>query len=235
MPYYGYYFDPTYILVLIGVVLSMLASAKVNSTFNRYSRVQSRSGYTGAMAAERILRAAGINDVRIERINGNLTDHYDPKNKVLRLSDSVYGQTSVAAVGVAAHECGHAIQHATGYAPLRMRSAIVPVANFGSQISWPLIMLGLVFGGSGSFFIQLGIIMFCAAVAFQLITLPVEFNASSRAVQILGESGILYQEELKHTKKVLGAAALTYVAAAASAILQLLRLIILFGGRRDRD
>lgn len=235
MPYYGYYYDPSYILVLIGVVLSLLASAKVKSTFNRYSQVQSRSGYTGAMAAERILRAAGIYDVRIEGISGNLTDHYDPKAKVLRLSESVYGRSSVAAVGVAAHECGHAIQHARGYAPLRIRSAIVPVANFGSQISWPMIVIGLFIGGTGSVLIQLGILMFGAAVAFQLITLPVEFNASSRAVQILAESGILYEEELKHTRKVLGAAALTYVAAAASAILQMLRLIILFGGRRDRD
>lgn len=235
MPYYGYYYDPTYILVLIGVVLSMLASAKVNSTFKKYSQVRSRSGFTGAMAAERILQSAGIYDVRIEHINGNLTDHYDPGSKVLRLSDSVYGQSTVAAVGVAAHECGHAIQHANGYAPLKIRSAIVPVANFGSKISWPMILLGLFLGSAGNLFIQLGIIFFCAAVAFQLVTLPVEFNASSRAVQILGDSGILYEEEVRQTKKVLSAAALTYVAAAASSILQLLRLIILFGGRRDRD
>ncbi len=234
MPFY-YYFDPTYMLVLIGVVLSMLASAKVNSTFRKYSQVRSRSGYTGAMAAERILKSAGIYDVRIEHINGNLTDHYDPSNKVLRLSDSVYGQSSVAAVGVAAHECGHAIQHAKGYAPLKIRSAIVPVANFGSKISWPMILLGLFLGSAGNTLIQLGILFFSAAVAFQLVTLPVEFNASSRAVEILGSSGILYEEEVRHTKKVLSAAALTYVAAAASSILQLLRLIILFGGRNERD
>ncbi len=234
MPFY-YYFDPTYMLVLIGVVLSMLASAKVNSTFRKYSQVRSRSGYTGAMAAERILKSAGIYDVRIEHISGNLTDHYDPSNKVLRLSDSVYGQSSVAAVGVAAHECGHAIQHAKGYAPLKIRSAIVPVANFGSKISWPMILLGLFLGSAGNTLIQLGILFFSAAVAFQLVTLPVEFNASSRAVEILGSSGILYEEEVRHTKKVLSAAALTYVAAAASSILQLLRLIILFGGRNERD
>lgn len=235
MPYYGYYFDPTYILVLIGVVLSMAASARVKSTFNRYSRERNRSGYTGAMTAERILKSAGIYDVRIEPISGSLTDHYDPKNKVLRLSESVYDSTSVAAVGVAAHECGHAIQHANGYLPLSIRSAIVPVANFGSQISWPLIVIGLVLGNSGNFLIQLGILLFCAAVAFQLVTLPVEFNASNRAVKILGETGILYEEEVQKTKKVLGAAALTYVAAAASSILQLLRLLIIVGGRRDRD
>lgn len=234
MPYY-YYYDTTYLLVLIGVVLSMLASARVNSTFNRYSRVQSRSGYTGAMVAERILNSAGIYDVRIELISGRLTDHYDPRDKVLRLSEAIYGQSSVAAIGVAAHECGHAIQHAKGYAPLRIRSAIVPVANFGSQISWPMILIGLFLGSSGNILIQLGILFFCAAVAFQLITLPVEFNASSRAIQILGDSGILYEEELGYTKKVLGAAALTYVAAAAGSILQLLRLFILFGGRRNRD
>ena len=233
MPFY--YYDSTYLLVLIGVVLSMLASSKVNSTFNKYSKVRSRSGYTGAMAAERILHSAGIYDVRIEHISGNLTDHYDPTNKVLRLSDSVYGQSSVAAVGVAAHECGHAIQHAKGYAPLKIRSAIVPVANFGSKISWPMILLGLFLGSAGNTFISLGILFFCAAVAFQLVTLPVEFNASNRAVQILGNSGILYEEEVRHTKKVLSAAALTYVAAAASSILQLLRLIILFGGRNERD
>ncbi len=236
MPYYfGYYFDLTYFLVLIGVALSTMASAKVKSTFNCYSRVPSRSGCTGAMTAERILRMAGINDVRIEQVSGNLTDHYDPKNKVLCLSETVYGQNSLAAVGVAAHECGHAIQHATEYVPLKIRSAIVPVANFGSQISWPMILIGVVLGNSGSVLIRLGILLFCAAVAFQLVTLPVEFNASSRAVQILGESGILYEDEVGLTKKVLSAAALTYVAAAASSILQLLRLIILFGGRRKRD
>ena len=194
------------------------------------------SGMTGAQAAERILNSAGIYDVSIQHISGNLTDHYDPRNKVLSLSDSTYGSASVAAVGVAAHECGHAIQHQTSYAPLNIRSAIVPVANFGSTIAWPLILIGLFFNSStGTFLIDLGIICFSLAVLFQLVTLPVEFNASSRAVKILESTGILGQEELQGTRKVLGAAALTYVAGAASAILQLLRLVILFGGRGRRD
>lgn len=237
MPYeYGFYFDPTYILVVIGALICLAASAKVKSTFNRYDRVRSMSGMTGAQAAERILNSAGIYDVTVQHISGNLTDHYDPRNKVLSLSDSTYSSTSVAAVGVAAHECGHAIQHQTNYAPLNIRSAIVPVANFGSSIAWPLILIGLFFTSkTGTFLIDLGIICFSMAVLFQLVTLPVEFNASSRAVKILENTGILGHEELQGTKKVLGAAALTYVAGAASAILQLLRLIILFGGRGGDD
>lgn len=239
MPYgygYGFYFDPTYILVIIGAVICLAASAKVKSTFNKYNRVRSMSGMTGAQAAERILNSAGIYDVSIQHISGNLTDHYDPRNKVLSLSDSTYGSASVAAVGVAAHECGHAIQHQTSYAPLTIRSAIVPVANFGSTIAWPLIVIGLFFNSStGTFLIDLGIICFSLAVLFQLVTLPVEFNASNRAVKILESTGILGQEELRGTRKVLGAAALTYVAGAASAILQLLRLVILFGGRGRND
>ena len=237
MPYgYGFYFDPTYILVVIGALICLAASAKVKSTFNRYDRVRSMSGMTGAQAAERILNSAGIYDVTMQHISGNLTDHYDPRNKVLSLSDSTYSSTSVAAVGVAAHECGHAIQHQTNYAPLNIRSAIVPVANFGSSIAWPLILIGLFFTSkTGTFLIDLGIICFSMAVLFQLVTLPVEFNASSRAVKILENTGILGHEELQGTKKVLGAAALTYVAGAASAILQLLRLIILFGGRGGDD
>lgn len=237
MPYgYGFYFDPTYILVIIGAVICLAASAKVKSTFNKYDRVRSMSGMTGAQAAERILNHAGIYDVSVQHISGSLTDHYDPKNKVLRLSDSTYSSSSVAAVGVAAHECGHAIQHQKNYAPLNLRSAIVPVANFGSTISWPLILIGLFFNSStGTFLIDLGIICFSLAVLFQLVTLPVEFNASGRAVKILETTGILGQEELKGTRKVLGAAAFTYVAGAASAILQLLRLVILFGGRGRND
>ena len=237
MPYgYGFYFDPTYILVVIGALICLAASAKVKSTFNRYDRVRSMSGMTGAQAAERILNSAGIYDVTVQHISGNLTDHYDPRNKVLSLSDSTYSSTSVAAVGVAAHECGHAIQHQTNYAPLNIRSAIVPVANFGSSIAWPLILIGLFFTSkTGTFLIDLGIICFSMAVLFQLVPLPVEFNASSRAVKILENTGILGHEELQGTKKVLGAAALTYVAGAASAILQLLRLIILFGGRGGDD
>ena len=190
---------------------------------------------TGAEAAQRILNTAGIYDVTIQHVSGNLTDHYNPSNKTLNLSDSVYGSTSVAAVGVAAHECGHAIQHQKNYVPLTLRAAIVPVANLGSTLAWPLILIGLLFSrNTGVLFIDLGIICFSFAVIFQLVTLPVEFNASRRALGILGEQGILSESELPHTRKVLQAAALTYVASAASAILQLLRLILLFGGR-DRD
>lgn len=233
---YGYYgwWDPTYFLVLIGAVICMIASAKVKSTYSKYSRYRSMSNMTGAQAAERILNSAGIYDVTIRHVSGNLTDHYDPRNKTLNLSDSVYGSASVAAVGVAAHECGHAIQHQKNYVPLAIRGAIVPVANFGSTLAWPLILIGLFFfRNTGSLLIHLGILCFSFAVIFQLITLPVEFNASRRAVQILGDTGILNSEELPMTRKVLGAAALTYVASAAVAILQLLRLLILFGGRDD--
>lgn len=227
------YFDSTYYLVIIGALLSLAASARVKSTFAKYSRVRSLSGMTGAQAAERILHSAGIYDVAIQHVNGNLTDHYDPRDKTLKLSDNVYGQSSVAAIGVAAHECGHAIQHDKGYVPLRLRTAIVPVANIGATISWPLIIIGL-FLGSSRTLIDLGIILFSCAVLFQIVTLPVELNASARAVRILDEAGILYGEEVTHTRKVLGAAALTYVAAAAASILQLLRLVLLFGGR-NRD
>lgn len=230
-PLYG--LDPTYILVIIGMLLTLGASGVVNSTFRKYSQVRSLSGMTGAQAAQRILNSAGIFDVAVEHISGNLTDHYDPGAKVLRLSDSVYGGTSVAAIGVAAHECGHAIQHQNSYVPLRLRTAIFPVANFGSMIAWPLILLGVILSMSQTL-IYAGIILFSFAVIFQLVTLPVEFNASRRAVKILDESGILYGDEVNITKKVLSAAALTYVAGAAASILQLLRLVILFGGR-NRD
>lgn len=234
--YYGMYYDPTYILILIGVILSLLASARVNSTYAKYSGVRNHAGITGAMAAEQILHYMGIYDVRIEHISGKLSDHYDPKNKVLRLSDSTYGSTSVAALGVAAHECGHAVQHAKGYAPLQIRGALVPVANFGSSISWPLILMGLLFNGSmSSVLIDLGILLFSAAVLFQIVTLPVEFNASSRALKILEGTGMLYDEEVGQARKVLSAAALTYVAGAAAAVLQLLRLLVLTGGRRRDD
>lgn len=233
MPYY-YWWDPIYFLVIIGAVICLLASAHVNNTFKKYSKYSSMSGMTGAQAAQRILNAAGIYDVEIRHISGNLTDHYDPRNKTLSLSDSVYGSTSVAAVGVAAHECGHAIQHQKNYVPLTIRGAIVPVANIGSTLAWPLILIGLFISSrSGQALITAGIICFSLAVLFQIVTLPVEFNASRRAVRILGETGILGEQELGYTRKVLGAAALTYVAGAASAILQLLRLILLFGGRRD--
>lgn len=229
-----FYYDTTYILVLIGALLSMWASARVNSTYNKYAKVRSHSGLTGAEAAQRILNGAGIYDVRIEHIRGNLTDHYDPRARVLRLSDSVYGSASVAAIGVAAHECGHAIQDDEAYAPLRIRNAFVPVANFGTKAALPIILLGMFFG-STYFLIQIGLLCFALGTLFQLITLPVEFNASARAVDILGNTHMLSEEELEHTKKVLSAAAMTYVAAAAASILSLLRLILLFGGGRRRD
>lgn len=232
--YYGYYYyDPTYMLIIISALISLFAQFLVNSRFSKYSRVRSRSGMTGAQAAERILQSQGIYDVAIQRVSGKLTDHYDPRNKTLNLSDAVYASTSVAAVGVAAHECGHAIQHARGYAPLSFRSALVPVANIGSQLSWLFIILGIFFGGSHTL-IMIGILMFSAAVLFQLVTLPVEFNASGRALKLLSETGILQKDEVSDTRKVLSAAALTYVAAAATAVLQLLRLLRLFGGN-DRD
>ncbi len=235
---YGYgrgmymFWDPTYILILIGVVLSMAASAMVRRSFARYSSVRSASGLTGAQVAERILSYAGIRDVTVHHIAGNLTDHYNPKTKEIGLSDTVYGSNSVSAIAVAAHECGHVIQHANSYAPLAIRSALVPVANFGSGVSWFLILAGIFF--SIYPLITLGIVFFSAAVLFQIVTLPVEFNASRRALNILQDTGILGPAEGQSAKKVLRAAALTYVAGAAAAILQLLRLIILFG-RNDRD
>lgn len=231
---YGFFgFDPTMILVLIGVVLSMAASSRVNSTYAKYSRVRSMTGMTGAEAARQLLNSQGIYDVQIRKVAGSLTDHYDPRTKVVNLSEAVYDSASVAAIGVAAHECGHAMQDFEAYAPLRIRGAIVPVVNIGAQLSWPMILLGLFFGGVGSPLIDLGIILFSLSVLFQLVTLPVEFNASARAVRLLNTMGILHGEEVGYTRQVLGAAALTYVAAAAGSILQLLRLIILFGGRRD--
>jgi Zn-dependent membrane protease YugP len=235
MPFYMYY-DPTYILVLIGVILSLVASARVKSTFSKYSQVRNSRGMTGAQAAEQVLHGAGIYDVRIEHVSGDLTDHYDPRSKVLRLSDSVYGQTSVAAIGVAAHECGHAIQHAKGYGPLKFRNVLVPVANFGAKIAWPLILIGLLINSESSWLImQVGILAFSMAVLFQIVTLPVEFNASNRAIRVLTDTGMIYGEEIVAAKRVLSAAAMTYVAAAASSILQLLRLVLLAGGRRRND
>lgn len=230
-----YYYDRTYILVLIGVLICVAASARVNRTFDRFSRVRSYSGMTGKEAAERILRSSGIYDVQVIHIPGNLTDHYNPGKKTLGLSDTVYNSVSVAAIGVAAHECGHAVQHATGYAPLKIRGALVPAANFGSMAAWPLILIGLLMNGDTAIlFINLGILVFSAAVLFQIVTLPVEFNASRRAVRVLESWGMLYPDEVDSVKKVLSAAALTYVASAASMILQLLRLIII-GGRKRND
>lgn len=234
MGYYGFYhYDPTYFLVLIGAILSLIASAKVKSTYNKYQRIRSATGMTGAEAAEKILHANGIYDVGIEHISGDLSDHYDPTNKKLRLSDSTFNSTSVAAIGVAAHECGHALQHKEEYLPLKIRSAIVPAANFGSKLGIPIVILGVLLG-SNQFLIEIGIWVFSLAVLFQVITLPVEFNASSRALVMVEKLGILGSTETAQTKKVLSAAAMTYVAAAAASILQLLRLILLFG-RRDND
>ena len=231
---YGFYgFDPTYILLVIGMLLSLAASAKLKSTFAQYRRVRSASGLTGEQAARRILMAAGITDVAVRSIPGSLTDHYDPRTRTVNLSQDSYGQTSLAAVGVAAHECGHAIQHATNYAPLDFRSALVPVANFGSNLSWPILIIGL-FAGIRPL-TTAGIVLFSLAVLFQLVTLPVEINASSRALKMLQSTGILGTDETKGARKVLTAAAMTYVAALAASILQLLRLVILAGGRRRDD
>lgn len=231
--YGGYrYIDWTYLLVVAGLILSMMASAHVKSTFNKYSRVRSMCGMTGAMAARKVLELSGIYDVKIEHISGNLTDHYDPRTKTLRLSDSTYSSNSVAAVCVAAHECGHAVQHQKSYGPLVLRSTLVPAANFGSTLAWPVFVAGLIF--SMKPLLTAGIVLFSLAVLFQLVTLPVEFNASTRALKILENGHVLGDTELAAGKKVLTAAALTYVASLASSILQLLRLIILAGGR-DRD
>lgn len=236
MPYYYGYLDPTYILILIGAVLSLGASALVKSTFSRYSRVPNQRRITGAEAAKQLLNSQGIYDVVIQRVSGSLTDHYDPRSKTLNLSESVYGAATVAAVGVAAHECGHAMQHAKGYLPLTVRSSLVPVVNFGAALSWPLILIGLLLNGSVSdILLEAGIVLFCLVIVFQLITLPVEFNASRRAVRLLDQQGILAGSEVGQTSKVLKAAALTYVASVAASLLQLLRLLILIGGKRRND
>ena len=231
-----YYWDPTYILVVIGAVICMIASAKVKGTFNKYSQLRSMSGMNGAQVAQRVLQAAGIYDVQVRHVSGSLTDHYDPRTKTVNLSDPVYNATSVAALGVAAHECGHAIQHAKSYAPLSIRSALVPIANFGSMLAWPVILIGLFFNTrSSGLIIDIGILLFSAAVLFQLVTLPVEFDASRRALVMLRTQGILADDELKCTRRVLKSAALTYVASAAAAILQLLRITLITNGRRRDD
>ena len=228
---YGFYYDRTYILLIIGMLLSVAASAKLKSTFAKYRGVRSASGLTGEQAARRILQAAGITDVQVRAVSGSLTDHYDPRSKVLRLSETVYGSESVAAIGVAAHECGHAIQDDVGYVPIKIRGAIVPVVSLGSALCWPLFLIGLLMGAPG--LVNAGIILFSLVVAFQLVTLPVEFNASGRALRILDGAGILEGNELQGAGKVLRAAALTYVASALSSILQLLRLVLLSGRRRN--
>lgn len=226
-----YYFDPTYVLVLIGVVISMAASANVRGSFQKYSRVYNQRGMRAEQVAELMLRNAGITDVTVQRVQGNLTDHYDPRSKTLRLSDSVYGSSSVSAVGVAAHECGHAIQHACGYVPLTIRGALVPVVNIASTVSIPLILAGMFLGYIG--LAQIGVVLFSAVLVFQLVTLPVEFNASSRALRVLETANILYGDEVGKARKVLRAAALTYVASAFATALQLFRLILLTNRRRD--
>ena len=228
---YGYGMDPLYILVIIAGILCLWASYRVSSVYKKYARVRSMSGMTGAQAAMEILRRNGITDVAVQHVPGELTDHYDPRSRVVNLSDSVYGSNSVAAVGVAAHECGHVLQHQTGYIPLQIRTAIVPAANIGSRAGIPLIILGMFL--SFSPLITIGIWVFSLAVAFQLVTLPVEFNASRRALVMLEEYGILGDDEVRDSRKGLSAAAMTYVASAASAGLQLLRLVLLNGRRRD--
>lgn len=231
------YFDWTYIyLVLPCMILAMLASAGVNNTFNKYSKQISRRRLTGAQAAQRVLDANGVRGVRIERISGNLTDHFDPKGNVIRLSDGVYDNPSTAAIGVACHEAGHAVQYAKNYAPIKLRAAIIPITNIGSKLAMPLILLGILlnFLGEISFtFVYIGIACFGLSFVFQLVTLPVEFNASRRAIRAIDEQELLTDEELKGARKTLSAAAMTYVAATAVALAQLLRLILIFGRRRD--
>ena len=228
-----YHIDPTYILVIIGLLLSLWASSVVNSTFNKYSKVRCMSNLSGAEAARKVLDSCGLYNVSIEHISGKLTDHYDPRSKVLRLSDSTYASRSVAAVCVAAHECGHAIQDQKQYGPLVLRSTLVPLANFGSTAAWPIVILGLVM--SLRALVMVGIVLFSLAVLFQLVTLPVEFNASARAIRVLENTGMLGSTEIDGAKKVLRAAAMTYVASLAASVLQLVRLIIRAGGRKDRD
>ena len=233
MPFY-FMFDYTYILAIIAAVISLIASAGVKMTFNKYSKRIAQSGLTGRDVATRILNGAGIYDVSVNHIAGNLTDNFNPKNKTLNLSDSVYASNSIAAIGVTAHESGHAIQHDKGYIPIKIRGAIVPVVNFGSRLSFPVILLGCLMNYN-EIIISIGILLFSFGLIFSLITLPVEFNASRRAISILEQDGILYDEELRGARKVLFAAAMTYVASAIGMALQLLRLFLMFkGGRRRR-
>ena len=238
MPYY-YGFDTTYIFIVLPcLILSLIASSRVNSTFREYSKQISSRRITGRDAAMRVLLANGISNVRIERVSGNLTDHFDPKSNVIRLSDSVYDSASTAAIGVACHEAGHAVQYTQAYFPIKLRAAIIPLTNLGSRLAMPLILLGILFGAMGSYsytLIYIGIACFSLSLIFQLITLPVEFNASRRAMQAIANAGILTEEEQRGARKTLTAAAMTYVAAVAVAAAQLLRLILLFGGRRRND
>ena len=240
MPYYyGYGFDWTYLVIVLPcMILSMWASSSVNSTFNKYSKINSMRHLTGAEAAQRVLSANGVRGVRIERVSGNLTDHFDPKTNVIRLSDSVHSSTSVAAIGVACHEAGHAVQYAQDYGPIKLRAAIIPATNIGSKLAMPLILAGILFSFLGNLsygLVYLGIACFSLSLIFQIVTLPVEFNASRRAIETIESSGILTEEEQRGAKKTLKAAAMTYVAATAVALAQVVRLLILFGGRRRRD
>lgn len=237
MPYY-YGFDWTYVvLVLPCLILSLWASANVNGTFQKYSKQLSTRRITGAEAAQRVLMASGVRGVQIQRISGNLTDHYDPQANVIRLSDNVYDNTSTAAIGVACHEAGHAVQYATSYAPIKLRAAVIPVTNLGSKLAMPLILVGILLSYLGNFsytLVYAGIACFGLSLVFQLVTLPVEFNASRRAMKAISTGNLLTEEEQKGARKTLTAAALTYVAATATALAQLLRLLILFGGRDNR-
>ncbi len=237
-PYY-YGFDWTYIiLVLPCLILSLWASARVNSTFKRYSGQISARRITGAQAAQRVLQANGVLGVRIERVAGKLTDHYDPKSNVIRLSQDVYDNASTAAIGVACHEAGHAVQYAQNYAPIKLRAAIIPITNIGSRLAMPLILIGVLFTALGSFsdtIIYIGIACFGLSLVFQLVTLPVEFNASRRAMIAIRDSNLLTDEEQRGARKTLSAAAMTYVAATAVSLVQLLRLVMIFGGRRRND
>ena len=239
MPYYYYGFDLTYLyIVLPCLLLAMLASAKVNSTFKKYSKQISIRHITGKDAALRVLQANGVTNVRVERVSGNLTDHFDPKSNVIRLSESVYDSASTAAIGVACHEAGHAVQYAHQYWPMQVRAAIIPATNIGSRLAMPLILLGVLFGAGGEYsytFVYAGILCFSLSLVFQLITLPVEFNASHRALRAIEDTNLLTDEEQRGARKTLTAAAMTYVAAVAVAAAQLLRLILLFGGRRRND
>lgn len=230
---YFLYYDFTYFLFMIPcLILSIYCSAKVNSTFSKYSKIANKRGITGAQAAHQVLSANGVTGVRIEQVSGHLSDHFDPRTNTIRLSESVYNSTSVAAVGVAAHEAGHAVQHAQGYMPNKIRSAIVPIANIGSKLSWILILIGFLLPVQYNFVVTLGIIFFSLSVLFTLVTLPVEFNASNRALSTIQSTNLLYDDEYTGAKKTLSAAAMTYVAAAATAVAQLLRLVLLANRRR---
>lgn len=240
MPGYYYGFDMTYLLIVLPcIILSLWASANVKNTFNKYAAKHSARRITGAQAAQRVLQANGVSNVRIERVSGQLTDHFDPRSNVIRLSDQVFDSTSIASIGVACHEAGHAVQHATHYAPIKLRTAVIPITNIGSRLAMPLILIGVLLSYLGNFsytLVYIGIACFALTLVFELITLPVEFNASHRAIRAIEEYGMLDADEIKGAKKTLQAAALTYIAAAAVTLAQLLRLILLFGNRRrSRD